>query len=143
MLHILPFIDWINHGFYSFHPIVFGDIASSTIIKLKNASSFANRDGELLINEEYYNNVYEQIKPRDNNSFFYKIIEHAKRHLGRNIIIVCAFEKILEKSSLKLPYKGKHLSDVKVNKHFNSHYNITSFRSAKAKNQLADNLKRI
>ena len=53
-----------------------------------------------IINKEYYNNVYEQIKPRDNNSFFYKIIEHAKRHLGRNIIIVCALEKILE-SELK------------------------------------------
>ena len=59
--------------------------------------SFANRDGgELLINEEYYNNIYEQIKPRDNNSFFYKIIEHAKKTIGRNIIIVCAYEKELD-----------------------------------------------
>ncbi len=142
MLHILPFIDWINHGFYSFHPIVFGDIASSNNYKIKKMS-FANRDGgELLINKEYYNNVYEQIKPRDNNSFFYKIIEHAKRHLGRNIIIVCALEKILE-SEFKIPLQGKYLSDVKVNKNFNSQYNFQALGSAKAKNQLADNLKRI
>ena len=53
MLHILPFIDWINHGFYSFHPIIFGDMASSNNYKIKKMS-FANRDGgELLINKEY------------------------------------------------------------------------------------------
>jgi len=142
MLHILPFIDWINHGFYSFHPIIFGDMASSNNYKIKKMS-FANRDGgELLINKEYLNNVYEQIKPRDNNSFFYKIIEHAKNNLGRNIIIVCALEKI-RKDEFKTPLQGKYLSDVKENKHFNSNYKLQALGSAKAKNQLADNLKRI
>ena len=36
MLNILPFIDWINHGFYNFNPI-FADLAASNnyeIIKI-------------------------------------------------------------------------------------------------------------
>ena len=43
MLHILPFIDWINHGFYNFNPIFFADLAASNeyeIVKM----SFANRN---------------------------------------------------------------------------------------------------
>jgi len=42
MLNILPFIDWINHGFYNFNPIFFADLAASNnyeIIKISLANS--------------------------------------------------------------------------------------------------------
>src|SRR5207248_7626298 len=52
MLHILPFVNWINHGFYNFHPILFVDLAAANdyeIVKL----SVANRWGyEVAIDPE-------------------------------------------------------------------------------------------
>ncbi len=44
MLHIMPFVNWVNHGFYNFHPLLYADLATSNgyeLIKL----SFANRWG--------------------------------------------------------------------------------------------------
>ena len=79
MLNILPFIDWINHGFYNFNPIFFADLAASNkydIIKI----SLANRDGaELKLEGDNLSILFEQIKPNRNNSRFEKMIEIAKR----------------------------------------------------------------
>ena len=27
MLHVLPWVNWNNHGFYNFHPVLFHDLA--------------------------------------------------------------------------------------------------------------------
>ncbi len=43
MLNILPFIDWINHGFYNFNPIFFADLAASNNYKIVKIS-LANRN---------------------------------------------------------------------------------------------------
>ena len=43
MIHVLPFIDWINHGFFNYNPLLFADLAASNkyeIVKM----SLANRD---------------------------------------------------------------------------------------------------
>ena len=83
MLNILPFIDWINHGFYNFNPIFFGDLAASNkyeIIKI----SLANRDGaELKLDGDDFSILFEQIKPHRNNSKFAKMIEIAKEKIYR------------------------------------------------------------
>ena len=47
MLNILPFIDWINHGFYNFNPIFFADLAASNDYQILKIS-LANRDGAEL-----------------------------------------------------------------------------------------------
>ena len=74
LLHILPFIDWVNHGFYNFNPIVFADLAASNdyeIVKL----SFANRNAtEIIIESKSYNLVFEQIKPWQDPTFIKKAI---------------------------------------------------------------------
>ena len=54
MLHILPFIDWINHGFYSFHPIVLADLAASNNYELIKIS-FAHRDGSEVFIKKIFN----------------------------------------------------------------------------------------
>ena len=78
MLSILPFIDWINHGFYNFNPIFFADLAASNkydILKI----SFANRNGaELKLDNNNFSILFEQIKPHLNNS---KMIEITKKKL--------------------------------------------------------------
>ena len=138
MLNILPFIDWINHGFYNFNPIFFADLAASNnyeIIKI----SLANRNGsELRLNDENLSILFEQIKPNRNDSKFKKMIDIAKTKLGRNILLVVITRKLSEKV-FKTPLQGKYLSDVSD---FKTDYNTQESGSAIAANQIADNNKR-
>ena len=44
MLHVMPFVNWLNHGFYNFHPVLFVDVAAANdyeVLKL----SLANKSG--------------------------------------------------------------------------------------------------
>ncbi len=138
MLNILPFIDWINHGFYNFNPIFFADLAASNnyeIIKI----SLANRNGaELKLNNENLSILFEQIKPNKNDSKFEKMIDIAKTKLGRNILLVAITRKLSD-NIFKIPLQGKYLSDVS---NFKTDYNSQESGSAMAENQIADNNKR-
>ena len=138
MLNILPFIDWINHGFYNFNPIFFADLAASNnyeIIKI----SLANRNGaELKLNNENLSILFEQIKPNKNDSKFEKMIDIAKTKLGRNILLVAITRKLSD-NIFKIPLQGKYLSDVS---NFKTDYNTQESGSAMAENQIADNNKR-
>ena len=138
MLNILPFIDWINHGFYNFNPIFFADLAASNnyeIIKI----SLANRNGsELRLNDENLSILFEQIKPNRKDSKFEKMIDIAKTKLGRNILLVVITRKLSDKI-FKIPLQGKYLSDVS---NFKTDYNSQESGSAIAANQIADNNKR-
>ena len=138
MLNILPFIDWINHGFYNFNPIFFGDLAASNkyeIIKI----SLANRDGaELKLDGDDFSILFEQIKPHRNNSKFAKMIEIAKEKIGKNILLVVATRK-LQNVNFKIPLQGKYLSDVAS---YKTEYSSQEGGSADAANQISDNNKR-
>ena len=138
MLNILPFIDWINHGFYNFNPIFFADLAASNnyeIIKI----SLANRNGsELRLSDENLSILFEQIKPKRNDSKFEKMIDIAKTKLGRNILLVVITRKLSD-NLFKTPLQGKYLSDVS---NFKTDYNSQESGSAMAANQIADNNKR-
>ncbi len=138
MLNILPFIDWINHGFYNFNPIFFGDLAASNkyeIIKI----SLANRDGaELKLDGDDFSILFEQIKPNRNNSKFAKMIEIAKEKIGKNILLVVATRK-LQNVNFKIPLQGKYLSDVAS---YKTEYSSQEGGSADAANQISDNNKR-
>ena len=138
MLNILPFIDWINHGFYNFNPIFFADLAASNnyeIIKI----SLANRDGaELKLNDDNLSILFEQIKPNKNDSRFEKMIDIAKTKLGRNILLVVITRKLSD-NEFKIPLQGKYLNDVS---NFKTDYNLQESGSATAANQIADNNKR-
>jgi len=140
MLHLLPFIDWINHGFYNFNPIFFADLAASNeyeIVKM----SFANRNAtEINIESKVYNLVFEQIKPRQDPTFLKKAINFAKEKVGENLIIVVIFRKKND-YEFKIPLQGKYLADIKDNKS-SLEYSSQKIGSGLAKNQLSDDLKR-
>tara|TARA_B100000886_G_C20407516_1_gene485499 strand:+ start:18 stop:863 length:846 start_codon:yes stop_codon:yes gene_type:complete len=138
MLNILPFIDWINHGFYNFNPIFFADLAASNNYKIEKIS-LANRDGaELKLNTSDYSLMFEQIKPHRNDSKFGKIIEIAKTKIGKNILLVVVLKKISD-DKFKIPLQGKYLSDIS---NFKTDYDFQTKGSADAGNQIADNEKR-
>ena len=138
MLNIVPFIDWINHGFYNFNPIFFADLAASNNYKIEKIS-LANRDGaELKLNASDYSIMFEQIKPHTNDSKFNKMIEIAKTKIGKNILLVVVLKKHLN-NKFKIPLQGKYLSDIST---FKTDYNYQEKGSANAKNQISDNNKR-
>ena len=140
MLHILPFIDWINHGFYSFHPISFGDLAAANSYKVVKMS-FASRYGaEVSINNDPMY-LYEQIKPKDQNSEIHKLIEYSKNFLGKNILIVCFLKKV-NNSEFKTPLQGKYLADLKI-LGSKSMYIDQGIGSSQSRGQIPDHYKRM
>ena len=139
MLNILPFIDWINHGFYNFNPIFFADLAASNNYQLLKIS-LANRDGaELKIDNQKHSVFFEQIKPHVDNSKFKKIIEIAKDKIGKNILLVVITRKLSE-DNFKIPLQGKYLNDVS---NLDTDYKLQNSGSANAENQISDNVKRL
>jgi hypothetical protein len=138
MLNIVPFIDWINHGFYNYNPIFFADLAASNkyeILKL----TLANRDGaELVFPHEKLNIFYEQIKRNRNDAEFRKVINIAKRDLGECILLVVISKKLSDEK-FKMPLQGKYLSDVKEKK---TNYSLQKTGSAQALGQIPDEAKR-
>ena len=137
MLNIVPFIDWINHGFYNYNPIFFADLAASNNYEIINIS-LANRNaGELELPKENLKILYEQIKPHREGEFK-KVIEYAKEKLGKNIFLV-SISKKLSDDDFKFPLQGKYLDDIK-NKDFN--YKGQGSGSSDAIGQIADNKKR-
>ena len=138
MLHVLPFIDWINHGFYNFNPIIFGDLAASNkyeIIKI----SLANRNGaELKLENKNHTILFEQIKPNNKLSNFNKMLEIAKDKVGKNILLVVILKK-LSNHKFTIPLQGKYLSDIS---NIETDYSLQKGGSEGALNQIADNIKR-
>ena len=138
MLNILPFIDWINHGFYNFNPIFFGDLAASNSYQISKIS-FANRNGaEIELKELDQNILFEQIKPNIEKTKFKEIIDFAKKKLGQNILLVVIMKKQIDEN-FKIPLQGKYLDDILDS---NIDYDSQTSGSANAKNQIADNVKR-
>ena len=138
MLNILPFIDWINHGFYNFNPILFADLAASNNYKILKIS-LANRNGaELKLDNSDLSIMFEQIKPHINDSKFNKMVKIAKDKIGKNILLVVISKKLSDKK-FKAPLQGKYLSDIS---NFSSDYDYQDKGSANAKNQVSDNNKR-
>ena len=138
MLNILPFIDWINHGFYNFNPIFFADLAASNDYEILKIS-LANRDGaELKLDGNDFSILFEQIKPNRNDSKFNRMVEIAKEKIGKNILLVVVSKKISNKN-FKTPLQGKYLSDIS---NFKTDYHSQDKGSANAKNQISDNNKR-
>ena len=138
MLNILPFIDWINHGFYNFNPIFFADLAASNNYKIIKIS-LANRNGaELKLQGDNFEILFDQIKPNKNNSKFEKMIEIAKDKIGKNILLVVSTRK-LTNDPFKIPLQGKYLADIS---NFKTDYTKQDGGSANASNQISDNIKR-
>ena len=138
MLNILPFIDWINHGFYNFNPIFFADLAASNSYKILKIA-LANRNGaEIVLKEADQNILFEQIKPNRAATKFKNLLDFAKEKLGINILLVVITQKN-SYDNFRTPLQGKYLEDVSG---FSTDYEDQNPGSANANNQVPDNLKR-
>lgn len=139
MLNIVPFTDWINHGFYNYNPIFFADLAASNgyeIIKI----TLGNRMGkELDISPKDQKYLYEQIKPHQENTTFKKIMNLCEEKFGKNMYLIVVTRKLTDQE-FKVPLQGKYLADI--------HNKETSYQTQRqgseiAEGQLADYEKRV
>jgi len=138
MINILPFDDWINHGFYNFNPIFFADLAASNSYKILKIS-LVNRDGaEISLKEDDQNILFEQIKPHRKPTKFKHLLDYAQKKLGKNILLAVIIKKQFN-DNFKTPLQGKYLQDILGLK---TDYESQKVGSANAENQIADNLKR-
>ena len=55
MIHVVPWINWLNHGFYNLHPRIFGDVADANGYKIEfmwsNDRDDQSRDNEISLEE--------------------------------------------------------------------------------------------
>ncbi len=49
MLHVLPFFNWLNHGFYAFSPLLFLDLAAANGYEILRLSLAGNRGREVTV----------------------------------------------------------------------------------------------
>ena len=93
---------------------------------------------EIELKKEEQLVFFEQIKPKNNNSNFSKLIEIAKDKLGPNIILKTILKKN-DDSSFQIPLQGKYLEDIKS---FDLDYSDQKNGSADALGQILDSAKR-
>jgi len=122
MIHVLPFIGYVNHGFFNYPPLFFIDLAAANEYEITKIS-FCNRDGaELIIGKERYINICTQIRQKSiyKKSFLSEIINIAKDKIGEDFFILVVLKKI-NNEDFVIPLQGKYLSDIKATKHSNKY----------------------
>tara|TARA_B100000767_G_scaffold247291_1_gene247503 strand:- start:427 stop:1284 length:858 start_codon:yes stop_codon:yes gene_type:complete len=139
MLHIYPFIDWINHGFYCLQPIAFADVSAANNYEILKIS-FGNSNGAEVSYNIELNRLFGQLKPNDLKSDIFEVMEFAKKHLDKNILIVSMLKK-KSNDEFVIPLQGKYLSDVNSLKKRNI-YQSQKVGSSQAIGQIPDNNKR-
>lgn len=138
MLHIMPFIDWVNHGFYNFNPILYADLAAANNYQILDISIANNNGSEIKFkNKEKSKIMFEQVKPNYNSSFK-NFLTEAKSKLSENIMIVVILKKITNEG-FKIPLQGKYLEDITLS---NTKYVKQGTGSSSAFGQEKDGIKR-
>jgi SAM-dependent methyltransferase len=100
MLHILPFIGWVNHGFYCFNPTIFGDVAREN-----------NYEVLRIAVGDRWGNVYELPVPScfgilgKSGRDFVDVISRARKESGEQLLIVAALRKT-EAKEFSVPTQG-------------------------------------
>ena len=138
MLHIMPFINWVNHGFYNFNPILYADLAAANNYQILDISLANNNGAEINFkNQEKSKIMFEQVKPNYNSSFK-NLLTEAKSKLSENIMIVIILKKTINED-FKIPLQGKYLEDIP---HSNTGYKKQGTGSSSAFGQEKDGIKR-
>ena len=127
MVHILPFINWINHSFYSYHPLFFIDLAQSNGYTLL-ALSVGNRWGKAVdLLKGGLAECVKQLKPKTKSSHLSRAISEVmsdeKDRSGAAFpnVMVCAALRKNSDAPFRVPFQAKYIPDI-ANKEVNSRY---------------------
>jgi hypothetical protein len=108
MLHVLPFSPWINHGFYSYNPILFRDLAAANGYRIMFISIDHRNGGnnDVLGNAEPW--LYQEKNPEGLIAFMNK--KRAKAPTP-DLLLGVALQK-QSADPFRKPLQGKYQTDV-------------------------------
>lgn len=108
MLHILPWVGWLNHGFYSFHPIIFRDLAEANGYRLE--SLFVGERNGRLDRIDQGDTAFHHPKPHKEP--WTQIERLVKTYGERANIFVCAVLRKTKDEPFKYPTQGKYQKEM-------------------------------
>ena len=114
MIHVMPFHNWHNHGFYSFHPVLYRDLAAAngyTVVDM----CIANRWGEASKLEPA---DYERAKPTKDRSGKWmrgqSLINKVNELIRKGeptVMVACILRKAEKESEFKKPMQDIYDGD--------------------------------
>ena len=109
MLHIMPFINWVNHGFYNYHPVLYADLAAAndyTIVRL----ALANRWGREVVIDLADKPVAKKSKPPSKPkrpALPPSLLHRIARRLGaRRVAVALGLPRPRSTSRIKVDHNG-------------------------------------
>lgn len=118
MLHIMPLTNWVNHGFYSFQPLLYVDLAAVNGYRLFRLQ-VANRWGYTVDLPVHNRNACtEQLKPRVKGGPLHAAIKQVQDHERSkskadfpNVMIIAVLGKS-RADEFRYPVQGKYAKDI-------------------------------
>ena len=113
ILNVKPFFPWTNHGFYTFHPVLFRDLAFANGYKEVftwlggNHGKYVDVTGDDRIWYEVPRSFPFWKRPKD----YLETLIYDKLLPQNNISIVTAYKKITD-STFKVPLQGKWIGNI-------------------------------
>lgn len=104
MIKVMPFKDWINHGFFNFNPIIYRDVAAANNYRWL-FFWICDRVHD-PIDQDFSNDAPFFIEKRPK-----ELIDFAGRPWQTDIYLVAAWQKIVEQS-FEIPLQGKYKKDI-------------------------------
>ena len=105
MLHIVPWIPWLNHGFYNLQPIIFEALSRTNnyeILFFWIGDRFGKR---YEVDEDEYKELFREKFP--------KMLEQVILNLGtqQDLSLVCVMKKTSD-NPFRIPLQKKYLKDI-------------------------------
>jgi hypothetical protein len=102
ILHVLPMIPWVNHGFFNYNPVLFRDLARAN--NYKETIYIANRWGEKA--KLPASEMFKEKHPKQ--------LEEAAQKLSEKggVFVVAIFEKAYRTDPFHIPFQGKYDADI-------------------------------
>lgn len=104
LLKIMPFKDWVNHGFYNFNPIVYRDVAAANDYQWL---FFWICDRNHTPEDQDHSNrapFFVEKRPAD-------LLKFANRNWDTDLYMVAAWQKTTD-AAFEMPLQGKYKKDV-------------------------------
>lgn len=100
MVHVLPFVPWLNHGFFNYNPIFFRDLARANEYAIEEAMICTREGDEVPLDETW---AYREKRP-------VQLAEHVQK-MPRDVFCAFVFKKVVAQPFRK-PYQGKYVETI-------------------------------
>ena len=108
MLHVMPFVNWLNHGFFNFHPIFFTDLAVANNYAVKRLA-IGNRWGKII---ELQDARYLQDAKRGKSSMIRDAVREVQEASDEeNVMVIALFNK-KHNDSFHMPIQRKYKNAI-------------------------------